>query len=107
MHNILSVKRLYSYNIGLFIYTYSNQLFPDVFDNLFFQTDVHEYNSRNASTQRVYVFPRNNSGQKTLSYCGARICNYILDNVDSKCAIGSFKNRIQRLFLFSNDDLIT
>ena len=25
MHNILSVKRLDSYNVGLFMYTYSNQ----------------------------------------------------------------------------------
>ena len=45
--------------------------------------------------------------QKTLSYCGALIWNYILDDVDSNCAIGSYKKRIQRLFLFSNDDLIT
>ena len=70
--------------------------------------DVHEYNTRNASTQHVYVcFQGTTQGQKTLSYCDARIWNYIPDNVDSKCAIGSFKKRIQRLFLFSNDDLIT
>ena len=29
-HNILSVKRLYSYNVGLFMYKYSNGLLPDV-----------------------------------------------------------------------------
>ena len=109
MHNILSVKRLYSYNIGLFMYKYSNQLLPDVFNNLFTKlADVHEYNTRNASPQHVYVcFQGTTRGQKTLSYCGARIWKYNLDNVDSICAIGLFKKRIQRLFLFSNDDLIT
>ena len=70
--------------------------------------DVHEYNTRNASTQHVYVcFQRTTRGQKTLSYCGARIWNYVLDNVYSNWAIGLFKKRIQRLFLFSNDDLFT
>ena len=107
MHNILSVKRLYSYNVGLFMYKYSNQLLPDVFNNLFSKhADVHD--TRNAPTQHVYVcYQETTGGQKTLSYCGARIWNYILDNVDSKCTIGSLKKRTQRLFLFSNDDLIT
>ena len=55
--------------------------------------NVHKYNTRNASTQHVYVcFQRTTRGQKTLSYCGARIWNYVLDNVDSNCAIGLFKN---------------
>ena len=43
MHNILSVKRLYSYNVRLFMYKYSNQLLPDIFNNLFSKlADVHE-----------------------------------------------------------------
>ena len=91
------------------MYKYSNQLLPDVFDNrLSKPADFHGYDTRNASTQNVYVrFRGKTRVQKTLSYCGALIWNYILDNVDSNCAIGSYKKRIQRLFLFSNDDLIT
>ena len=45
LHDILSVKRLYSYNVALFIYKYSNQMLPDVFDIFFSKlADVHEYN---------------------------------------------------------------
>ena len=108
IHNILSVKRLYSYNVGLFMYKYSNQLLPDVFNDLFSKlADVHEYNTRNASTQHVYVcFQGTTRGQKTLSYCGARIWNYILVNVDSKCAIGSFKKRIQNCSCFQTMTLL-
>ena len=48
-HDIISVKRLYSYNVGLFMYKCSNGLLPDVFDTLFCKlADVHEYNTRNA-----------------------------------------------------------
>ena len=109
MHDILSVKRLYSYNVALFMYKYSNQLLPDVFDNFFpnllmFPNTIPEIHPLNMC---MYVSKEQPVDKKTLSYCGARIWNYVLDNVDSNCAIGLFKKRIQRLFLFSNDDLFT
>ena len=109
MQNILSVKRIYSFNVGLFMYKYSSRLFPDVFDKLFTRlADVHGYNTRNTSTQHLYVsFRGTTRGQKTLSYSGARIWNYILDNIDPDCAIGTFKKHIQKLFLNSKDDLFT
>ena len=108
MQNILSVKRIYSYNVGVFMYKYSGRLLPDVFDNFFTRlADVHGYNTRNASTQHLYVsFRGTTRGQKTLSYCGARIRNYILDNIDPDCAIGTFKKHIQ-ILLNSKDDLFT
>ena len=34
-NNILIVKHIYSYNIGLFMYEYVNNMTPDVFDNFF------------------------------------------------------------------------
>ena len=45
--------------------------------------------------------------KKTLRYCGANIWDYILNKVNPKFAIGSFKKRIQNLFLLSNDNLFT
>ena len=90
------------------MYKYSNQLLSDVFDNPFPKhADVHEYNIRNASTNMCTYVSKGDQGEKTLSYCGACIWNYILDNVKSKCAIGLFKKRIQRLLFFPNYDLIT
>ena len=107
MHDILSVKRLYSYNAALLMYKYSNQLLPDVFDIFSKLADVHEYNTRNASTQHVYVcFQRTNYRQKPIkllwcSYlelcswqCWLKLCNWLLKN-------------LLRLFLFSNDGIFT
>ena len=31
--HILIVKQIYSYNMGLFVYSYVNNLTPDIFDN--------------------------------------------------------------------------
>ena len=96
-----------SYNVALFMYKYSNQLLPDVFDFfpnlLMFTNIIPEMHPLNMCT---YVSKEQSVDKKLfLSYCGARIWNYVLDNIDSNCAIGLFKKRIQRLFLFSNDDL--
>ena len=76
MHNILSVKRLYSYNLGLFMYKYSNQLLTDVSNSRFSKlADVHENNTRNASTQHVYVcFLGTTRGQKNVKFLS---CSYL------------------------------
>ena len=73
-------------------------------DNFFTRlADVHGYNTPNASTHHLYVsFRGTTRGTKTLSYCCARIWNYILDNVDPGGATGT-----QRLFLNFKDDLLT
>ena len=93
------------------MYKYSSRLLPDVFNNFFTFSrlaDVHGYNTRNASTQHLHVSVwRTTRGQKTLSYCGARIWNYILDNIDPDCVIGTYKKLIKRLFLNSKNELFT
>ena len=35
--NILSLKRLYSYNTGIFMYKFSKNMLPELFDNCFLQ----------------------------------------------------------------------
>ena len=108
LHDILSVKRLYSYNVALFTNIQINCLlmcliifFPNL---LMFTNIIPEMHPLKMCT---YVSKEQPVDKKLLSYCGARISNYVLDNVDSNCAIGLFRKRIQRLFLFSNDDLLT
>ena len=71
---------------------------------LMFTNIIPEMHPHNLCT---YVFKKQPVDKKLVSYCGARIWNYVLDIVDSNCAIGLFKKRIQRLFLFSSDDLFT
>ena len=65
---------------------YSIIFFPNLLMNIEIEMRPHN--------MCMYVSKEQLSDKKTLSYCGARIWNYILDNVDSKCAIGSFKKRI-------------
>ena len=53
--SILTVKHIYNYNIGLFIYKYVYKMTPDVFDNFFRNiSDIHQHNTRNDTETILY-----------------------------------------------------
>ena len=55
--NILPVKRLYNYNVALFMYKHSNDMLPSLFDYFFCKVSViHDHNSRKSSSQHLYVW---------------------------------------------------
>ena len=54
--NILTVKNIYNYNIGLFMYKYVNNKTPDVFNNFFSNiSEIHQHDTRNATQKQIYV----------------------------------------------------
>ena len=79
-NNILIVKHIYHYNIGLFMYEYINNMTPDVFDNFFNNSsDIHQLNTRNATHKIFYItFRGTTRGQKTFTYCGPRVWNFLI-----------------------------
>ena len=99
--SILTVKRIYNYSIGLFMYKYVNKMTPDVFHNFFRNiSNIHQHNTRNATRKQFYITYRGTTrGQKTFSYCGPHIWNFIIKNINPNCAIGSFKKMSRQLFL--------
>ena len=106
--NILTVKNIYNYNIGLFMYKYVNSKTPDVFNNFFSNiSDIHQHDTRNATQKQIYVtFHGTTRGQKTFSYCGPHIWNFIIKNISPNCAIGSFKICLRQLLLAAGDDIM-
>ena len=101
--SILSVNRLYYNNIGIFMYKYSNSMLPGMFDNFFHKIeDTHSYCTRQSTAKHLYVkFRSTTRGQRSCIYSSSIIWNFILDNFDPDCAIGSFKRQSQALFLTS------
>ena len=54
--SILTVKHIFNYNIGLFMFKYVNNMTPDVFDNFFRNvSDIHQHNTRNTTQNLLYV----------------------------------------------------
>ena len=103
--NILTVKHIFNYNIGLFMFKYVNNMTPDVFDNFFRNvSDIHQHNTRNATQNLLYVtFRGTTRGQQTFKYCGPHIWNFIIISINPNCPIGSFKERSRQLFLAIGD----
>ena len=108
-YNILSLKRLYSYNIGIFMYKFSKNMLPELFENFFCNVaSVHEHSTRSACLNHIYVkFKGTTRGQKAFSYSGARIWNLILSHIETDCAIGTFKKLFAKLLLNSKVDLLS
>ena len=106
--SILTVKHIYNYNIGLFMYRYVNKITPDVFDNFFRNISaIHQHNTRNATQKHLYITYRGTTrGQKTFSYSGRHIWNFIIKNINPNCAIDSLLKMSRQLFLVSNDDVM-
>ena len=54
--NIMPLKSLYMYVIGLFMYKFSNEMLPELFANMFIHVDeVHSYNTRNSANSHLYT----------------------------------------------------
>ena len=72
---ILSIYQLNSFHIGKFMYSYHNQLLPPSFRNLFTTNiEIHEYNTRNASSYRAHAC-RTNIKQFTILFQGPKLWN--------------------------------
>ena len=108
-YNILSLKRLYSYNIGIFMYKFSKNMLPELFEYFFCNVaSVHEHSTRSACLNHIYVkFKGTIRGQKAFSYSGARNWNLILSHIETDCAIGTFKKLFAKLLLNSKEDLLS
>ena len=96
---ILSIYQLNSFHIGKFMYSYHNQLLPPSFRNLFTTNiEIHEYNTRNASSYRAHAC-RTNIKQFTILFQGPKLWNSLPEFVRGAQTINCFRNRILKYLL--------
>ena len=97
--NILKLKKLYLYAVCLCMYKYENDMLLELFKDIFIKvTDVHEHDTRNATTDLLYIpIYGTVRGQKSFKYVGVRTWSYILQNVNTRCPIGTFKSSLRKL----------
>ena len=92
--NILPLKTLYIYNVGLFMYKYDNDMLPELFlDMLTPVRNIHDFNTRAATEHNLYVtFHGTTRSRKCIRYSGAHVWNFILTKMDPHRSIGVFKS---------------
>jgi hypothetical protein len=96
---ILNIYQLNSFYIGKFMFSYHNQLLPPSFLNLFItNNEIHDYNTRNASSYRAHAC-RTNVKQFTILFQGPKLWNSLPESVKCAQTINCFRNRILRYLL--------
>ena len=61
-------------------------------------TDVQDHDTRIATINQLYIpIYGTVRGQKSFKNAGVRTWNYILQNINTTCPIGSFKSSLRKL----------
>ena len=77
--------------IGFFVYEYENDHLPKLFKVMFISDmDAHEQDTHKAITNQLYILIYGTVyDQKSFEYFGVITWNYISQNVQTRCPIGT------------------
>ena len=96
---ILTIKEVFYYTVGMFMYKFVRKKLPVIFDELFIRVvDRHSRDTRISSFLQTPQC-KTERRQHTIVYYGPRIWNIILREIDINCSIGTFKCRLRSLLL--------
>ena len=92
---LLTVFKLYTYRIGLFMYKFISDKVAGCIRDMFKRTyEIHNRLTRQKN--KIYIpFARSVTVRKSTRYRGVTIWNFISDNIDTKCSIYTFKHRLK------------
>ena len=97
--NILDIYKLNTHCIGKFMFSYSRDLLPECFDNLFiFNNQIHDHNTRAATKYRSHACSTNIK-QFTIIHQGPKIWNCLPPSITEINTILSFKRKLKEYLI--------
>ena len=94
---VLPLRKIFFYKVGLIMYKYSLNLLPECIAHLYLRNDsIHEHNTRGCHELRVLP------GAKTFSNISARIWNVLSNKINCDVSMSIFKCNL-KLFLLNNE----
>ena len=91
---ILQLHEIFIYNVGLFMYKFTRNMVPPIFDMFNYVTDVHQRPTR--QSELLYIpLCRTKRSQMTIRYTGPSLWNQIAILFDVNCSISSFKKYLK------------
>ena len=91
---ILTVNRLFKYNIGLLMYKYHHSMLPPVLDMFVKNCQVHSCNTRQSDHLHVPKC-RTELSKMSFKYQAVMVWNHIYQSVDVNIGIGAFKRHLK------------
>ena len=97
--NVLDIYQVNSFHVGKFMYNYQNRLLPSIFLDLFqTSSQIHNYNTRSATSIRPYKF-RTNIKQFTVLFQGPKIWNALPSTLTSSTSLFFFSKKLKSFLL--------
>ena len=94
---VLPLRKIFFYKVGLIMYKYSLNLLPECIAHLYLRNDsIHEHNTRGCHELRVLP------GAKSFSNISARIWNVLSNKINCDVSMSIFKCNL-KLFLLHNE----
>ena len=95
---ILNSKCILNYTVGLFMYKVVHEMVPPIFNMFVLTSDVH---SRDTRQSHLFYIPlcKTNRRKMTIAYIGSKLWNIIAANINTHCAIGTFKKTLKTFVL--------
>ena len=101
---LLNIYELNSYQIGLFMYSYTKGSLPSAFSNYFsMNNSIHEHYTR--SSEKLHMkFTRTNYGRFSIKYKGPMIWNTLPDVLKNIKSLQMFRKELKTFVLNQNID---
>ena len=101
---ILTLHKIYIYQIALFMFNYNSGMLPDIFYSIFTKNkDIHNYETRQRHKLHVQK-AKITLYQRSIKYIGVNIWNYFVDKLHTNCSIYVYKHHL-KMFLLRNEVL--
>lgn len=81
------------------MFKYSNAMLPSIFNGMFkYNSEFHGYSTRNAHMYHLPLY-KSNTMIRSIRVKGVKIWNYILNNIEDRCSMNTFKSRVKQFLL--------
>ena len=100
-NKILKIRELYLFQIGQFMFNYSHNNLPQVFDSMFPKNfSLHKYPTRQSNEYHLPLL-RTVKAKSTFIFSGPKFWNSLPDDIKTAPSISSFKYKLKEFLLKS------
>ena len=96
--SVLSITKLYKYNIGLLMYKYHHGWLPQILDLFERNSEVHCYNTRQFNQLHVPIY-RTELGKRSFHFQAVKIWNDVYSSLSVDIKIGTFKKHLKHYLI--------
>lgn len=99
---ILTVRKVYLYRVSQFMFKYSRNLLPTIFQNYFAKNSkYHHYNTKQADYFRIPL-SRQEVRKRSISIMGVKVWNHLCQEKIDDTTLMSFKKKVKNYLNYNN-----